>query len=244
MKRIIFGLFFLGQIVVSPKQCCGGNIYLVKGLYTDYYQIEKLAANLNYKIQKVSTYSIGQSGPAINPQFPSSLTELAGIKIIILSNINIESFGFMGRKTLFDFIKSGGSLLLLGGHIPFGKAKIVKSFIAEVLPVSIIDSWNIKKNIDGIVKIKDKHPITENLVWDSHLKIYYYHQVKAKENSTVLLELNENPILTIWQTEQGGKIAVFTGTPLGKPSNKDLPLWEWEGWEKMMINLIQWLGKD
>lgn len=67
---------------------------------------------------------------------------------------------------------------------------------------------------------------------------YWIHELRPK-NGTILLEADGRPLLIVG-THGEGRVAVFTGSPLGEPLAEQTPFWNWEQWPQLLHNIVEW----
>ncbi len=70
--------------------------------------------------------------------------------------------------------------------------------------------------------------------------VFWLHRLKPKPDATVVLKAGDYPLLVTGQFGKG-KVALFAGTPMGKPGKGQTPFWKWDGWTALLKNLVTWL---
>jgi len=194
-------------------------------------------------------------------KFPRKKRELDEYSVIILSDIGSNSLLLSSNVwlksesepnaifALCDWVKSGGSLLMVGGYLSFqgfqGIANYYNSGIESVLPVEMLPSDDRVENPQGLeLEFVTDHQILKSTkdyikkTRKSPPKLLGHNKTKLKPDSELLISLNEDPLLAICEIEKG-RSAVWT-SDIG-------PHWcpkefiDWEGYELILSSLIKWL---
>jgi uncharacterized membrane protein len=115
-------------------------------------------------------------------------------KLFILSDYPVENFTDSALKLLAGKVKSGASLLMIGGWESFhGETGGYQgSLIEDLLPVFCMKEDDRENYYQGLVPVKVKdHPITDNLPFEFPPVICGYNRVIPKENAEVILYLKK-----------------------------------------------------
>jgi len=191
--------------------------------------------------------------------FPETKEELFANKVLVLGNINHTAFERKGpwdRMQLVkgrsvdwveEFVRQGGGLFLLGGNVSLGMSspagKFNETSLAKVLPAQISDEADIHvetQNRPVALTPAGSHPILKSLNWQEKPVTLFYHEVKPRPGSTVIIKAGEAPIM-ILGTYGKGRVALFVATLHGDPPENVTPYWEWESWPQLVRNTVDWL---
>ncbi len=188
--------------------------------------------------------------------FPTIMEGLKGYNVVILSDIGSNTLTLhpdtvdFSRATpnrlelLRDFVSQGGGLIMFGGWMSFqgieGKAHYKNTPIEEILPVELLQGDDRVEVPQGIYpECAADHAITRDIPtkWPMLLS---YNRIIAKENATVLARYGNDPMLVLWDYEQG-RTAAFAAdcAPHGASSE----FLEWGYYPKLWSRVIQWLAK-
>ena len=221
--------------------------YTYEALFQKRWKIEEIVKLLDQKATiKPSTISYTPwKGSCELSYFPSSYEEMLSYDLIIMQAQDSKALGAIGQEMIKDYVQAGGGLLLLGGYYSFGKSRPADGrILREIFPVELDGPWDLVEAKNTRVKKAKSHAITEGLSFSGEPNILWYHSVKAKKNSKVILTIDDNkPLLVIGEYGKG-RVVAFTGTILGIPSNKQSPtLTEWSDYNKFILNICRWLLK-
>ena len=188
--------------------------------------------------------------------FPLTLEELKSYDVVILSDIGANSLLLPpqvfeeGRrapnrlKLLRDWVHRGGGLMMAGGYLSFqgfqGKANYHDTAVEEVLPVTILpfdDRVEAPEGVEGVVTDAD-HYITADLdpTWPA---ILGYQKLTAREDATVLAEVEGRPLLAVRSVGEGRTLAYASDiSPHWAPSE----FMAWPGYGVLFGNAVRWLA--
>ncbi len=110
------------------------RVLAVRGLWYDYYGIERALARLGGAYITGSWHS-----PGSVRYYPESYDLLMRHHLIVVGNVNGDAFGPLRRKMLKDYVEQGGSVLLLGGKFAFGK-QYHGNALEEISPVTFAEA--------------------------------------------------------------------------------------------------------
>ena len=79
------------------------------------------------------------------------------------------------------------------------------------------------------------------LNWQNPQATLFYHEVKPKPGTQVVITAGGNPIL-ILGTYGKGRIALWTATLHGEPADPASAYWRWAEWPKLVRNVTAWLA--
>jgi uncharacterized membrane protein len=194
----------------------------------------------------------------VSAEFPEQLEELQAYDVIIISDVVSEAFLFHPEvlsksiphpnrlKLLREYVKQGGGLLTIGGWMSYAgignKARYHDTPLEECLPVDVKPYDDRTECPEGITPLRNKaaHPVLEGLPgqWPFFLG---YNKVTAKEGATVLLWLEDDPLLAVWEYGDG-RVGAFMSdcTPHWGPQ----AFLEWEGYAPFWDQLVRWLAGE
>lgn len=226
------------NVFTQPRYVEEGQDF-VRALESQGVQIERLPSHL------------------VSSKFPSTIEALSSYSIVVISDVGADSFDLTPEciagirsvrvlQVLADWIAQGGSLLMIGGYMSFagiqGSARYQGSPLAEVLPVEIFPYDDRVERPDGVDPqvIDLTHPIVAELpeVWPC---ILGYNKVRAKSNASVLVTVDEDPLLTIG-TYGLGRVAAYTSDCA--PHWASLDFLKWSYYPSFFYGLIKWLSSS
>lgn len=189
--------------------------------------------------------------------FPETQEKLSEYDVVIISDIGANSFllppqvldegrTFPNRlKLLASWTEHGGGLMMAGGYMSFqgfqAKANYHGSPLESVLPVEILptdDRVEAPEGVGGSLTRVD-HPITNGLDnrWPTLLG---YQKLKVKDSAQTLAEVGEDPLLVVSTVSRGRSLAFASDI---SPHWAPREFMDWEGYEKLFGQAIDWLAQ-
>jgi len=189
--------------------------------------------------------------------FPQTMEQISKFDVVIISDCGRNTLTMypdmfkvpMGPnrvKLIADYVKNGGSLIMIGGYVDFqgiqGKGNYHGSEIEEVLPVNIMETDDRIEGVEGVKPevLNSDHPILKGIEkdWPAFLG---YQRVFPKEGSDVLASIGESKDAFIVVGKAGkGKSMAFT-SDLAPHWGTDFVTWKDYG--KFWYNAICWLAE-
>jgi len=192
----------------------------------------------------------------VEADFPAHGDGFEGVDVVVLSDVGANTFlltsDTFARSTvvpnrlevLGDYVRAGGSLLMVGGYMSFsgidGKARFGQSPLKDVLPVIMSDADDRVEIPEGFrPNVIGTHPALAGVPagWP---RLLGYNRVRASASATTLVSHEDDPLLVVDGCGKG-RVAAFMS---------DLaPHWappefvEWEGYGRLWPSLLSWLGQ-
>lgn len=198
-----------------------------------------------------------QPNHAAAEQFPASQGELREFDAVVLSDIGANTLLLPNRvfaqgqtqpnrlNLLVDWVRGGGSLLMVGGYLSFqgieAKANYRNTPLAEVLPVLMEPGDDREESPQGAVpRVTMPHPITSGLPAELPA-VLGYQRLEAKDGADVLMAVDDRPFLVVGAEGQG-RVAAFA-SDMG-PHWLPRGFLEWVGFDAMWQQLVAWLADE
>ncbi|MHB9024092.1 MAG: COG1470 family protein [Armatimonadota bacterium] len=186
---------------------------------------------------------LSEKNRACVAKFPTR-ADLSTTDVLVIDNIPAAGFTKIQRHDVLDYVRGGGSLLVLGDWHGLSKGCWEGSFLEEALPVMTRQSVYLRR-LQGKDQIISPTPAYQQVLkkappsfgddpvidWTSHLKL--------KEGAQVLLQAGTHPFL-ITGTCGAGRVAVFAGSHSGTPAH---PYWESTAWPQTVADVLAWLSE-
>ncbi|MGV8913578.1 MAG: glutamine amidotransferase [Rhodoglobus sp.] len=190
-------------------------------------------------------------------RFPTTVEELNQYDVVVLSDIGANTLllpnGVFAKgeriphrlEVLAQWVRDGGSLLMVGGYLSFqgieAKANYRNTVLARVLPVDMESGDDREETPQGVAAIsRDNHQVTENMPieWPAVLG---HHRLVARQGSQILATVGDYPLLVV-DNEGDGRVAAFA-SDMG-PHWLPAEFLEWDGFATMWNQLIAWLAHE
>lgn len=193
----------------------------------------------------------------VAPQkFPYTAGELSKYDAVVLSDIgantllltdSVFSKGIVAPsnrlRVLADWVRGGGSLLMVGGYLSFqgveAKANYRATPLAEVLPIVMEIGDDREETPEGIFPVSEgSHPVSDGLggAWPA---ILGYQRFAAKAGAEVVSTVGAHPLVVVDRVGEGRVAAV--ATDMG-PHWLPAEFVEWDGYGRLWNQLIGWLA--
>lgn len=163
---------------------------------------------------------------------PKTYADAARFDVIVLVGIGADAWNADGLQVLADFARAGGRLVVLGGTAALGQGFYRGTPLEAVLPVEVRVARDIYR-LPASLALGD----APEKPFAGAPRLYYYHAVQPRADATPRLWAGELPVL--YEHAIGkGRALVFTGTVLGEPERGETPFWGWEGWTKVLGEIV------
>lgn len=192
---------------------------------------------------------------AVPAQFPETMEALRAFDVVILSDVGSNSLLFHPEmlaksirhpnrlKLLRDYVAEGGGLVMVGGWMSFagvdGRARYHGTPLEEALPVISKPFDDRCERPEGVAAtVADaSHPVLAGLPGDWPYFLGY-NQVTPRPAASVLVKVDADPLLAVWQFGRG-RSAAFTSD--AAPHWGPPEFLNWSGYGPLWRNLVNWL---
>ncbi|WP_402840058.1 glutamine amidotransferase [Microbacterium sp. GXS0129] len=189
--------------------------------------------------------------------FPWSAEELAAFDVVVLSDIGANTLllpnDVFARgqvrpnrlQVLADWVRAGGSLLMVGGYLSFqgieAKANYRATPIAEILPIEMEVGDDREETPQGAApRVIAEHAITAGMREEWPV-VLGYHRLQARTEAAELVAVDGSPFVVVGEAG-AGRTAVFA-SDMG-------PHWlpdefrAWDGFTTIWDRLVRWLARE
>lgn len=165
--------------------------------------------------------------------WPESPEALFQNNIIILSNIPSTALSIRQKSAIREYVRRGGALLIMGGHLSFERSMWKGSLLDELIPVELATPSS-----EGLTLNNAGWPIelSPSLPWVADYDaaiipmVYALHRSAAKPGTEILASANGFPFLCSRKYGKGTVISCL-GAPFGSGGAKGgVPFWQWDNW--------------
>lgn len=193
------------------------------GIWGNMNKVNEVLGQIDPGLEVKETYfKSGVLGPELSWQ-PVLVDDLLGYDMVVMNNVGADSLGDAGEIAVEQYVKAGGKLLVCGGLYSLGNSRFNESVLGEVLPIEVSGPFDITP-LGGFHALKSK-----TAAGDLGSVNWYQKPKAVKKSAVVHAEANGQPMLVSGNYGKG-RVMVWLGTPMGKPSAKDVPYWNSPGW--------------
>lgn len=207
----------------------------------------KALEEANYDVDFLPNHLAGE-------KFPFTMEEISIYDCIILSDIGAntleiptETFTNSIRKPnrtklIKDYVLEGGSLLMIGGYLTFSgvdaKGRWAMNAVQDILPVQVMTIDDRMEHCEGVYPTVDFNNEVLAGIPEKWPYLLGYNKTSALPGSITPVTIENDPLISMIKKGKG-KSAVFTSdcAPHWCPTN----FLEWEGYNKIWVNLLNWL---
>ena len=188
-------------------------------------------------------------------KFPVTLEELKKYDVVFLSDIGSNTLLLpdqvfaKGQKVpnrcelLKEYVNDGGAFVMIGGYMSFtgvdAKTRYGETAVKDILPVKLLDKDDRQELPQGInpKKIKE-HKIFDGIDEEFPYFLGYNKTIGCSETGEILAEINGDPFIATGSFGKG-KSLVFTSD--FAPHWGSMEFVEWKYYDKLWLNIINWL---
>ncbi len=211
-------------------------------------------AIMRLKNCRVTTSSLDNGrlgcGAQLSPKNAACLTgfparfDLSLQDVLVIDNVPAAGFTQAQRHDILDFVKGGGSLLVLGDWHGLSKGCWEGSFLEEALPVRVKQSNYLLRLQGANQKIVPTPAYAQVLKktppdFGPGPSIDWTSQIQPRDGAQVLLKAGERPFLVVGRCG-AGRVAVFAGSHSGAPAQ---PYWQSEAWQAVFADVLAYLAE-
>lgn len=188
-------------------------------------------------------------------RFPKTVEELAAYDVVVLSDIGANTLllphSVFSRgirmpdrlAVLAEWVRNGGSLLMVGGYLSFqgieAKANYRATALAEILPVLMEVGDDREETPQGVEpRVVAPHAATTGVA-QVLPHILGYHRYDPRPGSQTLISVDGRALLVVDEVA-AGRVAAF-GTDMG-PHWLPQEFLEWDGFDQLWNSMIAWLA--
>ena len=175
--------------------------------------------------------------------FPSRAA-MRDLDVLILDGIPATALSQQARRDVLDFVRGGGSLLVLGGWYSLSKGWYEGSFLEDALPVECKQAPYLRRlrPEEGTFKATSQYRSvlgSEAPDFGNRWAVEWINHVRPKPGAQVLMTTANGLPLLVAGTCGKGRVAVFAGTHAGEP---EAPYWQHAAWPTVVAQVLAYLA--
>ncbi|HEY3418535.1 MAG TPA: glutamine amidotransferase [Armatimonadota bacterium] len=230
-------------VVGGPRKPMKG--FVVAGLGYERYRIADVFHMLHRDaVLKVAWAKTGLGG--INyTGLPDDPRDYFQYQIIFLSNVSLRGMTLKNKYALYEYVKRGGALVVLGGQQAYERGSWHGSLLEEALPVEVP-----AEATGNLVMTPQGEPLRLNpqVSWLTEIsaastpRVYLLHTATVKPQGTVVAWAGNRPFLVTGDCGEG-RVVCLLGVPWGDPQGTDTAFWNWDDWTYLFREACWWAMK-
>lgn len=190
-------------------------------------------------------------------KFPTTLEELNQYEAVILSDIGSntlllpKSVFTHGKKLpnrleiIKEYVEKGGSFLMIGGYMSFtgidAKTRYGETAIKDILPIKMLDRDDRVEAPQGFnPKVIKEHEILNGIPKEWPHFLGYNKTIALEEIGEHIVTINGDPFISV-MGYGNGRTAIFTSDCA--PHWGSVEFLNWEYYNKLWINILNWMTK-
>jgi len=194
----------------KPQGASPKRVLLVKGLFWQLYQPQMIEG-----VEVEGAYAL-----------PEGSKELHAYDALILANVNVSSSSFESRAAIYQWVRRGGRLTILGGSETLGQGGMPNTYFDDLLPMKMLGANEvIQCSPPEMLSMGDR---------SAGGQIYYRHDIALRAKAKPLAWVGDQPIAASRRLGSGSVYA-FAGTVLG---DGDGPFWLTETWKQLLTRMV------
>lgn len=200
----------------------------------------QLAGGGNYTPSWVDRVGFRLGGTGSMEDFPDTYDSLFENDIVVLDNVQAVDLGAHRRTMLADFVRSGGSLLVMGGWFNLSQGADRNTSLAELLPVKITKAANLAMAPKGMPLSAVHTDFFPNVDWARAGAAFQVDLSPPKEGAKVIAKAGDHPGI-VAGTYGAGQVIVVLFNPHGKPESvppSSAPYWESPEWPRILAGCL------
>ncbi len=221
----------LRQTIAGSK-----TVLWAMGLFCQYYPLDAPLRKLGLEVESLD-WANG---------FPEEIEELSAYRMVILSNLGAAHFSPLARAALSQYVRAGGSLLVIGGSMALGNSLTTGTDLEDLLPATLGGPFDVRPCAGQRMEpsggssfwqrlfgsADEPIPGLDPLPWGDKPRLYWRHSIMRRPTAVVLALADGYPVLLEWQCGLG-KVTLFAGTVEGNPEGGEVAAWDWKGWPEL-----------
>ncbi|HEY3397897.1 MAG TPA: glutamine amidotransferase [Armatimonadota bacterium] len=212
-----------------------------RGSYHEVWKVPEAATRAGVQDIRGSYFRTEPSFGSALSYLPEGFEQWFDYDLIVLNNVDAESLTDFGREALRDFVRAGGSLLVLGGFYAYGGGGYAGTQLEEVLPVEMNPKIaRLQPLPNGKLRVSGTARALAGRRLSAAPTCFWWQEGKAKPGAWVELMAGEKPFL-VCGTYGQGRVAAALGNVCGKSQPGRLAFWEDPEWVPTLGKVVRWL---
>ncbi len=251
MKRL--NVLLLGESYSATHTFVRGRNYVTLPQYGHFgTEIADMLEKEGFSVTMICTHDIPERCPIYSEDF-------AAYDVVVLSDVGSDTMLVQPRKEdgtrypnrlkeLKKYVEKGGGLVMIGGYFGFSgignQARYNMTPLAEALPVYISDYDDRVECPEGVkpeAKAGCSSALLAGISLEACPEFSGYNKTAVKDQAKLFAVFGEDPFLAGMDYGEG---RTFAFTSDCAPDWAPLEVLQWEGYPKLMANIIRWTAGE
>ncbi len=245
-------ILLLGESYSATHTYVRGRNYVTLPQYGHFgTEIVRILEGEGFEVTLILTHDIPEKCPVGREEF-------ADYDVVILSDVGSDTMLTQKREEggkrspnrlaeLSKYVKDGGGLVMIGGYFGFSgignQARYGMTPLAEALPVQVLnydDRVECPEGVFPVVNKEDGSFLFDGVFMESCPAFNGYNKTILKEDAVLFASFYGDPFLA---GRDFGKGRSFAFTSDCAPDWAPLEVLAWEGYPKLLSNIILWAAR-
>jgi uncharacterized membrane protein len=213
-----------------------------RGSYHELWRVPEAATRAGVQDIRSAYFGTHASFGSAMSYLPEGFEQWFDYDLLVLNNVDAESLTDFGREAIRDFVKAGGSVLVLGGFYAYGGGGYAGTQLEDLLPVEMNPKIaRIQPLADGVLQVTPGARILKGTRLSGSPTCFWWQEGKPKAGAWVELTAGGKPFLVCGTFGQG-RIAAVLGNVCGESPPGKTAFWEDPQWVPTLSKVVHWLA--
>ena len=213
-----------------------------RGPYHEFWKTGEAAERAGIQDIRGSYFKTEPSFGSALSYLPEGFEQWFDYDLLVLNNVDADSLTDYGREAIRDFVKAGGSVLVLGGFYAYGGGGYAGTQLEEVLPVEMNPKIARMQPLQkGTLQVSAGARILKSTHLSGAPTCFWWQEGQPKAGAWVELTAGGKPFL-VCGTYGQGRVAAVLGNVCGRAQPGRPAFWEDPQWVPTLAQVVHWLA--
>ncbi|MFH0797225.1 MAG: hypothetical protein V2A65_09270 [Candidatus Omnitrophota bacterium] len=225
----------------EPRTRKTGKVLYVHGLYAPLWKVSGAVKAAGLTVEDAYFQKLVNAEQKIYG-YPDK-SALDDYDAVMLADVPAAAMRNDGLRSLVNYVRRGGGLLVLGGPTSFGNGGYDDTVMDSLIPFRITGPFDNQPVPEGERRLgRPGGILPKTLDFSKNPSVFWANKPgELKTGAEVWLQFGSKPLIAAWQVG-GGRVVAVTGSVLGTPGPGEMLFTEWVEWPNILQLLIQWIG--
>ena len=212
-----------------------------RGSYHEFWRVPQAATRAGVQDIRSAYFRTEPSFGSAMSYLPEGFEQWFDYDLVVLNNVDAESLTDFGLEAIRDFVKAGGSLLVLGGFYAYGGGGYAGTQLDDLLPVAMNPKLARMQGLpNGVLQIAPGARILKGTRLSGTPTCFWWQEGKPRPGAWVELTASGKPFL-VCGTYGQGRVATVLGNVCGESQPGKPAFWEDPQWAPTLAQVTRWL---